>query len=301
MKSILSFLYSATCILLVSLSLLHLQACKKDDTPTSGTPSNDPPVNGSGCFPIQALSPQIAPLYQWEYYPENPQLLRYYREFDSESGAVERTYEFLYTYNSELSAYLLDTMVTYIGNVVGAQDFLEKVVYQYEFIDAVNYTITGAEVFRYNEGEPSLMLIKGNLYFDYNSSGLISEITYSDFIDNSMGTLIDNYRYVFEYDDEERIIVSRFFDYTDEETTTEYFTPSPYFKAPTFELTMHPQLRWGYRYAHQSQVIQFGSSQFTYNYVYQANSDNYVIERSSINSFNGDTLLLSIITYTCYD
>jgi hypothetical protein len=26
-----------------------------------------------------------------------------------------------------------------------------------------------------------------------------------------------------------------------------------------------------------------------------------VIERSSINSFNGDTLLLSLITYNCYD
>jgi hypothetical protein len=243
----------------------------------------------------------VESLYEWEYYPDNPQLLQYYKEYDSETGVIDRTYEFKYTYNTLINQYLLDTMITYIGNFIGPSTFSEKLVYEYVFSDSVTFEIPEATLYRFDENEANLMLIKGNLYFERGPNGLVQEITYADFPDNEMGTFIDNYRYTFEYDDQDRITVSHFFDYNDQETTTEYFTPSPYYKAPTFELTMHPDIRWGYRYAHSTQVIQFGGSQYTYNFVYQANPRNYVTERSVINSFNGDTLFLSNISYNCYE
>jgi hypothetical protein len=308
MNRTLPALYKPLAALALIFALLYLEACKKeeeiiDELPPPGDtiPDPPPPLDLSACFPIQALSPQVESLYEWEYYPDNPQLLKYYKEYDSETGVIDRTYEFKYTYNTLNNQYLLDTMITYIGNFLGPANFLEKTVYEYEFTDSVHFTITGATLYRFNEAEEGLMLIKGNFYFDYDLNGLPTEITYTDFVDNDMGTQFDNHRYAFEYDSLERIRVSHFFDYNDQETTTEYFTPSPYYKAPTFELTMHPLMRWGYRFAHQTQIIQFGSLQYTYNFVYQANDRNYVIERSSINSFNGDTLLLSLITYNCYD
>lgn len=307
MKKVLIRTYQIVYVLSIVFIILQLTSCDKEETQEDLTPPDaditdpPPPLNLSACFPIHALSPQVESLYEWEYYPDNPQLLRYYKEYDSETGVIYRTYEYKYTYYPQLNDYLLDTMITYIGNFLGSANFIEKTAYQYAFIDSINHTCTGAKVYRFDEYEPGLMLIKGNLHFEHGPTGLPTEITYTDFVDNQMGTYLDNYRYTFEYDSDERIVVSHFFDYNDVETTTEYFTPSPYYKAPTFELTMHPLLKWGYRFAHQTQIIQYGSTQYTYNYVYQANERNYVIERSSINSFNGDTLLLSIITYNCYE
>jgi|GEM_PF-2433906 len=289
--------------------LFQFQSCKKEEEspdeqpPPAGDtiPDPPPPLDLNACFPIQALNSQAESLYEWEYYPNEPQLLRYYKEYDSETGEIQRTYEYLYTYYPQLQSYLLDTMITYVGNFLGPLNFSEKTVYDYSFTDSVSYNITGATIYRFDQNEPGLMLIKGNLYFNYGPTGLPIEITYTDFPDNEMGTFIDNYSYTYEYDSLERIKVSHFFNYNNVETTTEYFTPSPYYKASTFELTMHPLLRYGYRFAHQKQVIDFGSSTFTYDFVYQVNEDNYVIERSSINSFNGDTLFLSLINYNCYD
>jgi len=301
-------IYPKIAALLLLFGILLLEACKKEeeeiieDPPPPGDtiPDPPPPLNLSACFPIKALNPQVESLYEWDYYPNNPQLLQFYREFDSETGVINRSYEYKYTYHPSIQSYLLDTMITYIGNISGPAGFLEKTAYDYIFSDSVNFIYTGATLYRFNENEAGYMLIKGNLNFDYGPSGLPTEITYTDFADNNMGTSFDNYRYTYEYDSLERIRVSHFFNHNDVETTTEYFTPSPYYKAPTFELTMHPMIKWGHRFAPQTQVIQFGST-YTYNYVYQANERNYVVERSSINTFNGDTNLLSIITYNCYE
>jgi hypothetical protein len=288
-------------------SVLFFSKCKKEETPEEPLPPQDtipnppPPLDLSACFPFEALSPQAEALYEWGYYPDNPQLLQYYREYDSSTGTLQRTYEYKYTFSTNLQTYLLDTMITYIGNFIGPTTFSEKTVYEYVFTDSVTFEIPQAIVYRFNENEANLMLIKGTLYFERGSNGLVQELTYTDFEDNQMGTYIDNYRYTYEYDSLERIKVSHFFNYNNVETTTEYFTPSPYYKASTFELTMHPDLRWGYRYAPQQQIIQYGSSQYTYNYVYQANPRNYVTERSVIDSFNGDTLFLSNIAYNCYE
>jgi hypothetical protein len=301
MKKLFSFLAT----LALAFTILILSSCnKQEEEPEDNGTGSLPNLNQvPGCYVQNMIASDLDPQYIFYYNDAFPTILEYYKWYNSTTGNVNETQRFGYTFHEDLGTALLDTVFMYFGDIenTGWDNWYTATIFQYTWSDSVHYTIESAKVYTNDPLYTYNLRLKGEIFYDFDDYELPTGIWYYDFTDDTgNGSELDNYRYVFLHDTEERLRELHYYNHNDVETYYEIHTPSPYYQPTQFSKTIHPEHGWQTRFAPATSTYYYqGTGTYTYEYEYLVNDDNYIVQQSWM---NGTTpTLISVYDYECYD
>jgi len=292
--------FSAITLLVVSVFsvVLIFSSCKKEeeDPDDNGTPNPVHVLPANGCYVQEILAWNFNPLFTYEYDATHPNVLTSYKKYNEISNTV--THSYVMKYNSFSPAYELDSIIHYFGDFETATQFYEVTTFHYTFTGD-SPRLDSAVVYSYDPVEADLTNIKGIIYYEYNADGLLASEEYYDIPESVFSTIYDEYTIEYSYDAEDRLIAQDWYNYSGEYYYYEHYTPSEYLQ-PNYFVVPNPVLAQSLLYAPQQTIAWYsGTGTYTYNYLYQVNTDNYVIQQDHI-LMSGDTTADRLLTYECY-
>lgn len=256
-----------------------------------------------GCYIQTMLASDLDMQYSFDYLDAYPTVLDSYKMYNSTTGNVNESYRFGYEFHEALQAALLDTVYRFIGDFeeMDENDWSTLTVFEYFFGADNEYYVDQANVYVYDSlANFNGLLIKGTIYYEYDLDGLLIGVDYVDFADNEVGTFYDNYHMVLTHDTEERLREIHYYNWNEVETYYEIHVPSPYYQPIQTSKSFHPEQGWLTRFAPaQSTYWTQGVGMVSYNYEYQVNDENYVVEQSWNDGAND--YLISLYNYECYE
>jgi hypothetical protein len=219
---------------------------------------------------------------------------------------VNESYRFEYFIQAALQRPILDTVFKYLGDIDSQEltNWHTATVYNYFFSEDGNYEVFSADVY-VNDLEPdssgSRFLLKGTITYTYDDYNLLTGVEYSNNTLNAgSGTEADNYRMVIIHDTEQRFRELHYYNSNDIETYYEIHTPSSYYQPTQLSKIFHPDHGWMTRFAPQTSIYWTqGVGIVSYNYEYQVNDKNYVVEQTWNDGINSYTA--SLFNYHCFD
>ncbi len=276
-------------------------ACSEDETPD---PDKSPVTTGDGCYLKNILNDKAAPLFSYFYLEESPSILDFYYEHDPLSSVITNTYSYRYS-PASIAGLRIDSVFHYIGDfyVYGPGDFSSLTVYYYTSYGNSFDVIDSANVYvnTYVPEEP--FGLKGTIYYEYESNGLLETETYYDNEDYSQGSFYDNYQIQYFYDSNAQLIEWKYFNYDDKMTYYEKYELTTYFQ-PSIKVVVNPELVKSNLYAPAKLTVPAYlngglNGTYTYKYQYQVNEHNYIVEQSLLTD-GGNAEFLKLLTYDCY-
>jgi hypothetical protein len=206
MKKLFSFLAT----LALAFTILILSSCnKQEEEPEDNGTGSLPNLNQvPGCYVQNMIASDLDPQYIFYYNDAFPTILEYYKWYNSTTGNVNETQRFGYTFHEDLGTALLDTVFMYFGDIenTGWDNWYTATIFQYTWSDSVHYTIESAKVYTNDPLYTYNLRLKGEIFYDFDDYELPTGIWYYDFTDDTgNGSELDNYRYVFLHDTEERL------------------------------------------------------------------------------------------------
>lgn len=293
-------------ILLLFCLYIITPSCKKEPEPDP-TPyyfDSLPYLNGNGCYIKTIINDQLKPRFTYYYLESNPTLIDYYYEHDPITGNVMNTYRYKYSPNI-LGGVKIDTVFHYLGDIwqYPAGSFYTATVFYYSLHELDEpERMDSALVYVFSTDELYPFEFKGTRYFGYRDDGLLEYETYFDDINYSTGSFYDNYTIEYTYYPNKQLKRFDYYNYNNELTYFEEYELSDFLQ-PNIKVVEVPALVKAKLYAPKKTTVKAfgGAGTYTYNYTYQTNQYNYIVEQSMINS-SGDTSLLYLFTYDCiYD
>ncbi len=140
--------------------------------------------------------------------------------------------------------------------------------------------------------------LKGTRIYNYDDQGTLVSEEYFDYPDNDAGNLYDEYLIQYNYDPNGQLIEFNYFNYADQLTYYEKYELTNYFQ-PNIKVVENPMLVKAKLYAPKKLTVPAVTGGiYVYDYLYQTNEHNYIVEQSLI-GLAGDTSLLKLITYEC--
>jgi len=285
-------------LLFATLLLVVFSSCKKEeDQPEDNNNNNLPTLNVFGCLPQVRLQADANPRESWEYSPAFPGVLENYKIYNTTTDLVQESYRFTYQYNAALNQALVDSIFFYFGDYEQGQPFYEAKKFHYDFLTPTEYNIIGADVFANDAGFPTT---KGAWYFDFTNEGLVEVAEYIDDTVSAYGTITDNVRITYFYNDDEAVTSISTYNHNNVLVAEDTYVPSNYYWPSTWWGIVHPQLNWGMRYAPlMGTYYAQGFGTQTYEYQYQVNAHDYILESSWL---NGTTpVFTGLYTWECYE
>jgi len=276
-------------------------SCSEDDTPVKEI---IPEVTGDGCYIKSILNDRAAPLFSYFYKEESPSILDFYYEHDPLSSVITNTYSYRYS-PASVAGLRIDSVFHYVGDfyMYGPGEFSSLTVYYYTSYGNSFDVIDSANVYvpTYIAEEP--FGLKGTIYYAYDSNGLLDTETYYDYEDYSPGTFYDNYQIQYFYDSNSQLIEWKYFNYDDKMTYYEKYELTTYFQ-PSIKVVVNPELVKSNLYAPAKLTVPAYlngglNGTYTYEYQYQVNEHNYIVEQSLITG-GSNPEFLKLITYDCY-
>lgn len=295
------------CLLMAAFVIFSLNSCNKenDEEVIDDQIVIPPPTvfQVPGCYIQTMLASDLDFQYTFHYNVFYPTVLEKYKTYNSTTGNVNESYRFGYEFHEGMQAALLDTVFRYLGDVddMNQSDWYTATIFEY-YIDGLSYFINGAKVY-VNDPISTVdgFLLKGFIDYEYDDYDLLTGVDYYDYVDNiDSGTEYDNYRMVLLHDTEERLREIHYYNWNDVETYYEVHVPSPYYQPTQTSKTFHPEQGWLTRFAPASSTYWTqGVGMTTYNYEYQVNANNFVVEQTWNDGAND--YLISLYNYECYD
>lgn len=261
-------------------------------------------IESPGCYIQNMLSADLDFQYSFHYSTGFETILEKTKLYNSTTGQVNESYRYVYYINEVLHMPILDTVYKYLGDVDNTDfsNWETATVFRYSFFDDTHYEIEAADVFiNAPEVVDGGFLLKGTIYYEYDDFDLLTGVEYVDYVDNiDSGTEHDNYRMVIIHDVEERFRELHYYNWNDVETYYEIHEPSSYYQPTQISKSFHPEHGWLIRFAPQTSIYWTqGVGMVSYNYEYQVNDKNYVVEQTWNDGFN--TYTASLFNYHCYD
>ncbi len=286
--------------LLTTIALVFLLGCKKEEDKPDNNPNPNPQVPGvHGCFVQSVVAADLDPQYKYYYNADLPLLLEKIEYYNSTTSNINETTRLTYS-TSDNGTFLLDSVFKYLGAMNNPNNYYECMVLNYVFINENAYSIDSADVFTYDETYFNSTRPKGKIYFDFDNNDMLSGIEYIDDPTEDNGIFNDNYRIVYLTDTQERLREMHHYNHNDVETYYEIHTPSAHFQPTQIFYVIHPFLAWQSRYAADVSVYSYvGTGTYTYDWNYQVNADNYIVEQSWNNGTND--VISGLYTYQCYE
>ncbi len=294
------------------IALFVLSSCNKEDKPIEESIKEEEQIeipyiiDPPGCYVQSMLSSDLENQYTFDYSAVFPSVLERLKSYNSTTGNVNESYRFQYFIQEALHRPILDTVFKYLGDIDNQElsNWHTATVYNYFFSEDNNYEVINADVY-VNDPDPdssgSRFLLKGTINYTYDDYNLLTGVEYIDNTSNSeSGTEADNYRMVIIHDTEQRFRELHYYNSNDIETYYEVHTPSAYYQPTQLSKIFHPDHGWMTRFAPQTSIYWTQSVGIvSYNYEYQLNDKNYVVEQTWNDGFN--TYTASLFNYHCFD
>jgi len=273
--------------------------------------SEDEPVKeeiaeiiGDGCYIKSIINDKASPLFSYYYLEKSPSILDFYYEHDPLTSVITNTYSYRYS-PASIAGLRIDSVFHYIGDFYqyGPGEFSSLTVYyytsygkSYEVIDSANVYVN-----TYVPEEP--FGLKGTIYYEYDSMGLLETETYYDNEDYTPGTFYDNYQIKYFYDPNTQLIEWKYFNYDEKMTYYEKYELTTFFQ-PSIKVVVNPELVKSNLYAPLKLTVPAYlngglNGTYTYEYQYQVNEHNYIVEQSLLVD-GGNAEFLKLLTYDCY-
>jgi len=287
-------------LLLLIIITIHW-GCSKDETPDK---EKFPEITGDGCYIKSILNDKASPLFSYFYLEESPSILDFYYEHDPLTSVITNTYSYRYSRASG-GKLRIDSVFHYTGDFYRYKpgEFTSLTVYYYsnygnsiELIDSANVYVP-----TYVPEEP--YGLKGTIFYKYNTNGLPETETYYDNEDYSPGSIYDNYQIQYFYNSNFQLIEWKYFNYNDKMTYYEKYELTTHFQ-PSIKVVVNPELVKANLYAPAKLTVPAYlngglNGTYTYEYKYQVNEHNYIVEQSLVGA-GGKAEFLKLITYNCY-
>lgn len=294
-----------TALFVAVIAIGSLFSCNKQEDTEEENNTPVPIVNEvPGCYIQSMLASDLDFQYTFTYNTAFPTLLENYKSYNSTTGNVNESYRFGYHYHEGLQTVILDTVFKYLGDVdnMNLSNWYTATIYEYFFGENNSYYIDAARVYVNDPlSTEDGFLLKGTIEYEYDDYDLLTGVDYVDYADNTeSGTEYDNYRMVILHDTEERLREIHYYNWNDVETYYEIHVPSAYYQPTQTSKSFHPDHGWLTRFAPGTSTYWTqGVGIATYNYVYQVNADNYVVEQTWDDGSN--EYLISLYNYECYE
>lgn len=275
--------------------------CSEDDIPED---EKIPEIVGDGCYVNRILNDKAAPLFSYYYKEESPSILDFYYEHDPLTSVITNTYSYRYS-PASVAGLRIDSVFHYTGDfyLYGPGEFTSLTVYYYSNFGGGYDLIDSANVY-VSTGIPEEPFgLKGTIYYEYASNGLLETETYYDNESYSPGSFYDNYQIQYFYDSNLQLIEWKYFNYNDAMTYYEKYELSTHFQ-PSIKVVVNPELVKANLYAPSKLTVPAYlnggmNGTYTYEYQYQVNEYNYIVEQSLKNG-SGSPQFLKLIVYDCY-
>ena len=298
--------------LTLSFFALSLSSCEKIDEILEENDINPedtldpydsiPPfVFTGGCITLFVSNENFIPLDTYIYFDDVPFLLRFHKVWNDLTDEVKDTY--LYDYNPYTTAHEVTEIKHWVGDVT--LDEVNRVIephtgttkYFYTHYNEFLFTLDSAQVFSYYP-EDSLEILSGTIYYEYDEDGKLLIEEYLDFVINiDTGSEFDNYWIKYYYNDDGNLITKEWYDYNDAIQYYEEYTLSPYLQGNVLN-AIHPDMIYANRFAPASITAWYaGLGQYTYNFSYQVNDFNWIIQQNLITGT--DTTALKMYGLEC--
>ncbi len=286
--------------LLTTIALVFLLGCKKEEDKPDNNPNPNPQVPGvHGCFVQSVIAADLDPQYKYYYSSAWPSQLERIEYYNSTTGNINETTRLTYRIHDN-GSFLLDSVFKYLGEMNEPEDYYECTVFNYTFITDDFYSIDSADVVTYDETYPNGTQQKGKIYYDFDNNDMLVGIEYVDEPSENNGSMNDNYRIAYLVDIQERLREMHHYNHNDVETYYEIHTPSSYYQPTQNFYVIHPYLAWQSRFAADVSVYSYvGTGTDTYDWNYQLNADNFIVEQSWNNGTSD--IISGLYTYQCYE
>ncbi len=264
----------------------------------------DPVIIGDGCYIKSILNDKAAPLFSYYYLEESPSILDFYYEHDPLSSVITNTYSYRYS-PASIAGLRIDSVFHYTGDFYqyGPGEFSSLTVYYYTSYGNSSDVIDSANVYVSTNVPEEPFGLKGTIYYEYDSNGLLETETYYDNENYVPGTFYDNYQIQYFYDSNSQLIEWKYFNYDDKMSYYEKYELTTYFQ-PSIKVVVNPELVKSNLYAPAKLTVPAYlngglNGTYTYEYQYQVNEHNYIVEQSLLME-GANTEFLKLITYDCY-
>ncbi len=262
-------------------------------------------IDSELCRVQSIINSSLKNVFTYQYLLDYPELLDYYYEHDPLSGQVKESHKFIYG-SASGNKVRVDTSFYYIGDLFlySENQFVTAHSYHYTNYGSNNDRVDSVMVFVYTNIPEEPFGHKGTIYYEYDGETLLISEIYEDNPDYLPGTAADNYEILYIYDNRGRLTEWTYFNFEDKITYYEKYELTDYYK-PNYKFTVIPQLAWANRFAPSKLTLPkyvnggiAGTSE--YNYRYQVNDKDYIVEKVVIYE-PGVEELLELITYECRD